>query len=60
MINDPLSTIEAAAFLSVHPVTLARWRMRGAGPKYYRNGYRSYWYSREDLRKYLASTSTHE
>jgi DNA-binding transcriptional MerR regulator len=49
MIEDPLSTAEAAALLGVQPHTMRLWRMIKRGPLFFRGGYRSYWYARKDL-----------
>lgn len=35
-----LTSMETAAMLRIHPVTLAKMRMRKTGPKYYRLGSR--------------------
>lgn len=33
-----LTTNELAARLNCHPVTVAKWRVQGIGPKYIKNG----------------------
>ena len=53
MIEDPLSTAEAAALLGVKPHTMRLWRMTKKGPAFFRGGYRSFWYARKDLLKYI-------
>jgi len=47
-----LTAAEAAAVLRLGPQTLARWRMRGCGPRYRRVG-RNVLYTREDLRAWV-------
>jgi hypothetical protein len=36
--NGLITARQAAEFLGVHPLTLARWRMAGTSPKYIRFG----------------------
>ncbi len=47
-----LTTKEAAGFLKVSTITLAKWRGQKKGPKYTRTG-RTIKYTRKDLEGYL-------
>ena len=57
LINDDppplLTTIEAAASLSVSPKTLAYWRATGDGPSFSRIGAKTIRYRRADLLTYV-------
>jgi hypothetical protein len=50
--TELLDTKEAAAFLKVSLVTLAKWRGKGTGPSYTRTG-RTIKYERRALETYL-------
>ena len=52
MTVDLLTTKEAAAFLKVAPITLAKWRGKKKGPTWTRTG-RTIKYRRRDLEAYL-------
>lgn len=57
-IRPPLSRRQAAAFLNIHPETLARWSATpGKGPRYYRSGPSRgrVWYRVEDLERFIES-----
>ena len=47
-----LTTKEAAAFLKLAPITLAKWRAQKRGPTWTRTG-RTIKYRRRDLEAYL-------
>ena len=49
-----MTTREVADYLKVHPKTLAIWRHRDQGPRYYRVGVRDIRYSQEDVEAWLA------
>ena len=49
---DLLTTKEAAAFLKLAPITLAKWRAAKKGPTWTRTG-RTVKYRRRDLEAYL-------
>jgi DNA-binding transcriptional MerR regulator len=53
--SPPLSRREAARFLQVHPVTLAKWAQAGTGPRYARTGEHRgrVLYELHDLREWL-------
>lgn len=53
-----LSSKEAAAILSLHPVTLAKMRMRGDGPSFVRIR-RTIRYRSQDLEKWLSLQVAH-
>ena len=54
--NRPLTSNEVAELLSVHPITVDQWRVRGDGPRYFSpNGTRRVWYSERDLLAWMAS-----
>lgn len=44
-----LTSTEAAAFLQVAEKTLAKWRVKGTGPKFRRLGHRTVRYLQADL-----------
>ena len=49
-----MTTREVADYLKVHPKTLAIWRHRDQGPRYYRIGPRDIRYFMEDVEAWLA------
>ncbi len=49
---DLLKPAEAAEFLGIRPETLCRWRLRGEGPRWLKNG-RWVRYRRADVMAYL-------
>ena len=53
----PLTTEEAAAFLSKHPVTLNQWRLKGIGPRWFRSKdtAKSVYYAEPDLLAWLVN-----
>jgi hypothetical protein len=52
----PLSSAEVAELLSVHPITVDQWRVRGDGPRYFSpQGTRRVWYSERDVLAWMAS-----
>lgn len=55
--TDILNTPEAASYLKLAPATLARKRIKGGGPIYYKLG-KSVRYRRADLDTYLAGRMT--
>lgn len=54
--RDLLSTDELAAYLSVHPDTLMRWRQLNKGPAFIRIG-KKIWYERSVVVAWLAAQS---
>jgi hypothetical protein len=44
-----MSESEAARFLGVHPITMARYRRAGVGPKHYFYPYGRIFYDKSDL-----------
>jgi predicted DNA-binding transcriptional regulator AlpA len=44
---------QAAAYLGISPSTIAKWRMRGAGPPFHRCGPRIVLYFIDDLEAWL-------
>ena len=58
-LDDPLLGVrEAAELLSVDVRTMEYWRMRGAGPAYYRVGVKTIRYARKDLEAFIAEGRT--
>ena len=54
--NRPLTSVEVADLLSVHPVTIDQWRVRGDGPRYFSpTGTRRVWYAEKDLLAWIAA-----
>lgn len=53
-----LTSTEAAAFLQVAEKTLAKWRVKGTGPKFRRLGHRTVRYLQADLIAWPGITST--
>ena len=52
----PLDTDAVADLLGVHPATVAQYRLRGEGPRFFSPpGTRRVWYSESDLLRWLAS-----
>jgi predicted site-specific integrase-resolvase len=53
--TDPLTRKQAAEYLGLSPVTLARWATTGRGPRYSRSGDHrgKCWYRIEDLDRWL-------
>lgn len=49
-----LTARQAAAYLKLHPVSLARWRMLGTGPKYIKMA-RYIRYRLDDLNEFIRS-----
>lgn len=49
-----LNTQQAAAFLTLAPITLAEWRLTGKGPRFSKIG-RSVRYRLDDLKAWLES-----
>jgi predicted DNA-binding transcriptional regulator AlpA len=60
--NDPirLRAIEAARYLRVSRSTLAKWRMRGCGPRYHRCGPRIVFYYKGEIDSWLAECDERE
>lgn len=52
--DPPMTAAEAAAYLRVRPLTLARWRKAGTGPNYAKVGKR-YLYRLSDLEAYVTA-----
>ncbi|XBQ15178.1 MAG: hypothetical protein ABL308_09440 [Oceanicaulis sp.] len=58
--NRPLSTIEVAEMLGTHEVTVAQYRLRGTGPRYFSpEGTRRVWYSERDVLAWMYSGRRH-
>lgn len=55
-ITPPLTTPEAANYLSVQPTTLEVWRVQGRGPRFLKLG-RAVRYRQSDLDAYLSAGS---
>ena len=54
--NRPLTSAEVAKLLSVHPITVDQWRVRGDGPRYFNpKGTRRVWYAERDVLAWMAS-----
>jgi hypothetical protein len=55
VVSGPLTRREAARFLQLHPVTLAKWAQAGRGPRYVRTGERKgrTLYELDDLLEWL-------
>lgn len=54
--NRPLTSAEVATLLSVHPITVDQWRVRGDGPRYFNpKGTRRVWYAERDVLAWMAS-----
>lgn len=52
----PLDSEEAADVLRIHPGTMAQYRLRGEGPRFFSPpGTRRVWYSEKDLLAWVAS-----
>ncbi len=52
----PLASEEVAAILGIHPGTMAQYRLRGEGPRYFSPpGTRRVWYAESDVLSWLAS-----
>jgi predicted DNA-binding transcriptional regulator AlpA len=49
-----LRALEAAQDLRVSRSTLAKWRMRGVGPRYHRCGPRLVFYYKDEIEAWLA------
>jgi predicted DNA-binding transcriptional regulator AlpA len=45
---------EAAAYLRISPSTLAKWRMKSAGPRFHRCGARLVYYYKHEIDEWLA------
>lgn len=58
MIQDRITTRQAAELLGVHEQTMKRWRQQGIGPGYMRVGPRKIFYSREELDRWVVDGST--
>ena len=54
MLNSLFTTREVADLLQVAEITLRKWRLRGAGPRFTRVG-ANVRYRREDVEAYLAA-----
>jgi predicted DNA-binding transcriptional regulator AlpA len=59
-LEDAMSTVEAAAYIGMHPSTLANWRLAGVGPKYVslgsdKNKRGKVRYRKRDLEEWLES-----
>lgn len=55
-----LKPSEASKFLGgISPSTLAKWRLRGIGPRFFKNGPKLILYSRADLEAWLESRGAH-
>ena len=58
--NRPLTSAEVAELLSVHPITVDQWRVRGDGPRYFSpKGTRRVWYAEGDVLAWMASGAKH-
>jgi predicted DNA-binding transcriptional regulator AlpA len=57
--RDRLRAVQAAYYLQVSRSTLAKWRMRGAGPPYHRCGPRIVYYYRDEIDSWLADCDRH-
>jgi hypothetical protein len=51
IINDPLRSAEAAAYLEVLPGKMNMWRFRGEGPKFFTRG-KTIYYTIAELNKF--------
>lgn len=52
----PLASEEVAAILGIHPGTMAQYRLRGEGPRFFSPpGTRRVWYAESDVLSWLAS-----
>ena len=52
----PISSHELAELLSLHPVTIDQFRVRGGGPRYFKPaGTRRVWYAERDVLLWMAS-----
>ena len=52
----PLDSEEVAELLRVHPGTMAQYRLRGEGPRFFSPpGTRRVWYAERDVLSWLAS-----
>ncbi|UUR08241.1 helix-turn-helix transcriptional regulator [Sphingomonas glaciei] len=52
----PLDSEEAAEVLRIHPGTMAQYRLRGEGPRFFSPpGTRRVWYAEKDLLAWIAS-----
>lgn len=52
----PLDSEEAADVLRIHPGTMAQYRLRGEGPRFFSPpGTRRVWYAEKDLLAWVAS-----
>ena len=52
----PLASEEVAAILGIHPGTMAQYRLRGEGPRFFSPlGTRRVWYAESDVLAWLAS-----
>ncbi len=59
-LSEPmLTTREVARRLKLHPTTVARWRISGGGPVYFKIG-PSYRYPESDLERWLTESCTPE
>lgn len=58
--NRPLSSSEVAKLFGIHPVTVAQWRVRGDGPRYFSpKGTRCVWYAERDVLAWMAAGEKH-
>lgn len=56
----PLASEEVAAILGIHPGTMAQYRLRGEGPRFFSpHGTRRVWYAESDVLAWLASGAKH-
>ena len=58
--NRPLTSNEVASLLSVHPITVDQWRVRGDGPRYFKpEGTRRVWNAERDVLAWMAGGAKH-
>lgn len=56
----PLSNVEVAKLLGVHPGTIDVWRLRGDGPRFINpKGTRRVWYAEPDVLAWMATGLKH-
>jgi hypothetical protein len=52
----PLSSVEVATLLCMHPATVNQFRVRGDGPRHFKpSGTRRVWYAESDVLAWMAS-----